>query len=86
MSLTQSLLTRAHTLVEALGAQVASVDALGAVPHGDLLIAIDAVGDLSRIVDSLGVLLSAHVTLRVQTDAAFRCEALGRDKIGRAHV
>jgi len=83
MSLTQSLLTRAHTLVEALGAHVASVDALDAVPHGDLLTAIDAVGDLSRIVDSLGALLSAHVTLRVQTDAAFRCEALGRDTGGR---
>ncbi|QNO36713.1 DUF222 domain-containing protein [Protaetiibacter sp. SSC-01] len=84
MPLDRLLLTSAHALVDALGGtSLDSVDALGALPPAAVLQAIDIVGDLSRIVDSLGAVLSAHVTERVQTDAAFRVEALGRDVGGR---
>lgn len=83
MSLDQSLLTSAHALVDALGVTVSSVDALDAAPPSAVLSAIDSLGDLARIIDSLGAVLSAHVTHRVQTDAAFRLEALGRETGGR---
>ncbi|RQP13335.1 MAG: HNH endonuclease [Microbacteriaceae bacterium] len=84
MSLDQSLLSRAHALVDALGGvHLFSVDDLDSAPPSAVLAAIDALGDLVRAVDSLGAVLSAHVTHRVQTDAAFRVEALGRETGGR---
>ena len=66
VSLDQSLLTSAHALVDALGVNVSSVDALDAAPPSAVLSAIDSLGDLARIIDSLGAVLSAHVTHRVQ--------------------
>ena len=84
MTLDQSLLAGAHALADALGGvELTAVDALDALAPASVLQALDVIGDLSRIVDSLGAVLSAHVTRRVQTDAAFRVEALGRDVGGR---
>ncbi len=84
MSLDQSLLSRARALVDALhGVPLSSVDTLDSLAPSAVLTALDVLGDLARTVDSLGSVLSAHVAHRVQTDAAFRIEALGRETGGR---
>jgi hypothetical protein len=49
----------------------------------EFLDALRTLGDLARSVDTLGAVLTAELTRRVQTDAGFRREALGGDVGGR---
>jgi hypothetical protein len=81
VTITRELLNQAGDLVESLAG--APFDRLAATPTSDFLDAIRLIGQLSRAVDTLGSLLSADLTRRVQTDAAFRREALGGDVGGR---
>jgi hypothetical protein len=84
MSLDRALLDRARALVAALeGASVERVDSLDRVSTDGLLRSIATLGDLTRAADSMGAVITAEVTRRVQTDAGFRREALGGDVGGR---
>lgn len=49
----------------------------------DFLDSLRLLGDLARTVDTLGAVLTAELTRRVQTDAEFRREVLGGDVGGR---
>ena len=84
MSLEQTLLTRAHSLVGALGGvTLASVADAATVSTPGLLQALSALGELARGIDALRSVLSSEFTRRTQTDATFRREVLGGDVGGR---
>lgn len=81
MNVPRELLDQAADLVESLAG--APFDRLAARDTAAFLDSIRLVGTLARTVDTLGSLLSAELTRRVQTDAAFRREALGGEVGGR---
>ncbi|MFT4030051.1 MAG: DUF222 domain-containing protein [Protaetiibacter sp.] len=84
LPLDRALLARVTELADSLdGAPVDDVDAFARLGADALLAAIGAVGELARLVDSLGALLCGEVTRRTQTDAGFRREVLGGDVGGR---
>lgn len=84
MSLDRTLLDRARALVAALeGASIEHVESLDRVSTDGLLRSISTLGDLTRAADSMGAVITAEFTRRVQTDAGFRREALGGDVGGR---
>ena len=66
-----------------LGAGVDAVDALRALPHDGVLELVRLAGELSRLADALGAVVSSETGHRVQTDAGFRKVALGGDVGGR---
>jgi hypothetical protein len=72
---------RAATLIESLAP--APFDSAAAMDSSEFLDALRTLGDLARSVDTLGAVLTAELTRRVQTDADFRREALGGDVGGR---
>jgi hypothetical protein len=73
--------TRAAALVESL--TDAPFERAAGMGTADFLESLRVLGELSRTVDALGTVLASELTRRVQTDAAFRREALGGDVGGR---
>jgi hypothetical protein len=68
---------RAAALIESLAH--APFEQAAALRSSEFLDSLRVLGDLSRAVDTLGAVLTAELTRRVQTDADFRREALGGD-------
>ncbi|WP_166869364.1 HNH endonuclease signature motif containing protein [Salinibacterium sp. ZJ70] len=81
MSLSREVTDKAGALIESLaGAHFADLTDLGTA---DFLESLRILGELSRVVDALGAVLSGELTRRVRTDADFRRDALGGDVGGR---
>jgi len=81
MALTRDTLDQVGRLVESLAG--APFEHLASLATDEFLDAIRLVGRLARTVDTLGSLLSSELTRRVQTDGAFRRDALGGEVGGR---
>lgn len=84
MSLSTHLADTAHAVRLACdGSPLDSADALRGSSAQEVLELCRLAGELSRIADALGAVVSSEVTHRVQTDADFRRVALGGDVGGR---
>lgn len=72
---------RAAALIESLAP--APFEQAAALSSSEFLESLRLLGELSRTADTLGAVLTAELTRRVQSDADFRREALGGDIGGR---